>query len=231
MTAGRRILAATVAFMSRLPTGEVLLYGAGGHALVCLEVLRQDPSIEVVFAITDTGSGRSDLGLEVRAASAVLQKLTQSDQSATFCVAIGANAARQRIVKNLTESGHLLTLAVSRSATVSPSAQLGDGVQILPGAVVMAAVRLGDGVIVNTNASVDHDGVIGDYVHIAPGVAIAGDVTIGARTLVGIGARVLPGVRIGSDAVIGGGAVVVEDVVDGVTVAGNPARPLRRDPR
>ena len=158
-----------------------------------------------------------------------LQELTESGLVATFCVGIGSNAVRQQIVKNLTNSGHNLTSAISRSAVLSYSARLGHGVQILPGAVVMAATVLGDGVIVNTNASVDHDGIVGDYVHIAPGAAIAGDVTIGARTLVGVGARVLPGVRIGSDAVIGGGAVVIADVADGTTVVGNPARPIGQD--
>jgi tetrahydrodipicolinate N-acetyltransferase len=34
--------------------------------------------------------------------------------------------------------------------------------------------------------------------------------------------------RIGRDALVGAGAVVVRDVPDGVVVAGNPARILRR---
>ena len=146
----------------------------------------------------------------------------------TFCVGVGDNRIRREIVKNLTLRGHSVTGLISRSAVVSSRAEIGLGVQIFPGAVVMAAARLGDGVIVNTNASVDHDGDLGDYVHVAPGVAIAGDVTIGARTLVGVGARILPGRRIGADVVIGGGAVVVDDIPDGFTVVGNPARPIRR---
>lgn len=229
MTARRRFGAATVASMSRSSTREVLLYGAGGHALVCLEVLREDPSIDVVCAVTDTGEGRHDLGVPVRIAAHLLQELTEGGGVVTFCVAIGENTVRQRIVKNLTERGHDITSAISRSAVLSPSARVGRRVQLLPGSVVMAATVLGDGVIVNTNASIDHDGVVGDFVHVAPGATIAGDVTIGARTLVGVGARVLPGVRIGADVVIGGGAVVIRDVADGTTVVGNPARPIGHD--
>jgi UDP-2-acetamido-3-amino-2,3-dideoxy-glucuronate N-acetyltransferase len=44
------------------------------------------------------------------------------------------------------------------------------------------------------------------------------------RAAVGTGAIVLPGVTIGSGAMVGAGAVVTEDVPDGVTVVGNPAR-------
>jgi acetyltransferase-like isoleucine patch superfamily enzyme len=44
---------------------------------------------------------------------------------------------------------------------------------------------------------------------------------------IGSGATILGGVRIGEAALVGAGAVVTKDVPPGVTVAGNPARPLR----
>ena len=204
---------------------RVVIYGAGGHARVCLDVLLEDPGAVVVAAVTDDGVGRDDLGVPVVAAS-TLPDITQGKRATTVCVAIGDNRSRQRITEKLTQSGHSVTAAISRSAWLAPSVRLGAGVQMLPGAIVMAATTLGDGVIVNTNASIDHDCTVGDYVHVAPGVAIAGGVTIGRRTLIGIGARVLPGVTIGDDVVVGGGAVVVHDVADGVTVVGNPARPI-----
>lgn len=39
---------------------------------------------------------------------------------------------------------------------------------------------------------------------------------------------VLPGVTIGKGSVIGAGSVVTKDVPEGVVVAGNPARVLRK---
>jgi acetyltransferase-like isoleucine patch superfamily enzyme len=47
---------------------------------------------------------------------------------------------------------------------------------------------------------------------------------------IGSGATILCGVTIGSGACVGAGSVVTRDVPDGATVAGNPARLLRRAP-
>jgi UDP-2-acetamido-3-amino-2,3-dideoxy-glucuronate N-acetyltransferase len=43
---------------------------------------------------------------------------------------------------------------------------------------------------------------------------------------IGSGATILGGVRIGAGATVGAGAVVTKDVAPGVTVVGNPARPI-----
>jgi acetyltransferase-like isoleucine patch superfamily enzyme len=48
---------------------------------------------------------------------------------------------------------------------------------------------------------------------------------------IGTGATILGNVRIGTRAVVGAGAVVTHDVPPGATVAGNPARVIRKDER
>jgi maltose O-acetyltransferase len=60
----------------------------------------------------------------------------------------------------------------------------------------------------------------------AKGLENGRPVTVGANVWIGGGAILLPGVTVGDDAIIGAGAVVTRDVAPGMTVAGNPARPL-----
>jgi serine O-acetyltransferase len=85
----------------------------------------------------------------------------------------------------------------------------------------------GLGVVVHAKAS------LGDDVYIGPQVIIggrSGETTlpiIGDRVFLGAGCRIMGPVRIGNDATVAAGAVVITDVVEGETVAGVPAKPIK----
>ena len=205
---------------------KILVIGAGGHARVCLEALRDVGANWTFVGVSLDGSGIDGLGIPVIGTDSDLLTTAQSGQFTTAHIAIGDNSARQDAARRWLETGGRLIDAVSRFAMVSDTARWQPGVALLPGSVLNAAAQLGSCVIVNTNASIDHDVDIGSFTHIAPGVAIAGGVTIGERVLVGIGACVLPGITIGDDVVVGAGAVVTTDVPSGTVVVGVPARPI-----
>ena len=56
---------------------------------------------------------------------------------------------------------------------------------------------------------------------------LARPILIGEDAFVGARAFVLPGITIGAQAIVGAGAVVTRDVPPGITVVGNPARPVK----
>jgi len=137
---------------------------------------------------------------------------------------IGQPALRQRLFALGRAKGFAFACVCHPAAAVAGSAVLGEGTQVLAGAVVQPFARLGENVIVNTRAVVEHHCRIGDHAHIAPGAVVCGAATIGAGAHVGAGATVSNNVEIGTGAVVALGAAVVRSVPAGATVKGVPAR-------
>lgn len=204
-----------------LDKDSIVIFGAGGHAKVVIDVLRSRN--RPVTACLGLEPSEPVLGVPVFAGSAAAGELLAQGITRAF-VAIGDNTLRQREAERAVGLGFQLVRAISPTAYVAPSVSLGAGVLIVHGAVVNADAKIGDNVIINTGATVDHDNVIGAGVHIGPGSHLAGWVNVGAGAFVGAGAVVIPGISIGTHAVVGAGAVVVRDVVSQHRVWGNPAR-------
>lgn len=205
-------------------TGPVVLAGGGGHARVIADIL-QSSGIEVAGCLCPRGSdeipgvawlGEDSDGLALQARGLSL-----------IHVAVGDNALRRKLACRFQEWGFHFIAAVSGRATISPTAILGRGVAVMPGAVINAHARIGECAIINTGATIDHDCHIGDYAHVAPGCHLAGGVVVGEGTLMGIGSSVIPEIHIGAWSVVGAGAVVVRRLPDGVTAMGVPARAIK----
>ena len=107
---------------------------------------------------------------------------------------------------------------------------LGGEVYMNAGCVILdtAPVRIGSGTMFGPTVQIYCAQHHTDPAHRKDGLEIALPVTIGANCWIGGGAIVMPGVTIGDNAIIGAGAVVTGDVPEGVTVVGNPARPVAR---
>jgi sugar O-acyltransferase (sialic acid O-acetyltransferase NeuD family) len=206
--------------------------GAGGHAKVVIEILRQGREYEVVQLLDSKRElwGSSVLGVPVTGDDSLLPALTEHGIHHAF-IGVGAvddTAARRRLYCLAISNGLIVIDAIHPAALISSSARYGNGATIMAGAIINACSCLGKNVIVNTGAIVEHDCSIGDHAHIATGARMASTVHVGEGSHVGIGASVRQCIRIGACSVVGAGSVVVSDVPDGVVVVGVPARILRR---
>lgn len=204
-------------------TTPLVIVGAGGHARTVAEAALL-AGLTVLGFVDRTAdlAGTTMPNLPVLGDESALDSLDCDDWVAV--VAVGENVARKAIVDRLAKRGVRFGCVVHPSASVSPSAQFGEGCVILAGAVIGNAARVGAHNIVNTLASVDHDCVLENYVHISPGAHLAGSCTVGSEAHVGIGANVIPGCSIGARTVIGAGAVVIDDVPADVVAVGIPAK-------
>ena len=215
--------------MRRQRKPKCIIFGAGGHGRVVLDILCTAGSHDVVgFLDSDANlSGRFIDGVKVLGQPAQVAGLRQS-VGATHCiVAIGDNGVRRAMAERIEGMGFELANAIHPSANVARNASLGRNVVVAAGVVVSAHAQIGDSVILNTGCIVDHESLIGTATHICPGARLAGRVTVESGAFVGIGATIIQSVRVGYEAIVGAGAVVVGDVPPMATVVGVPARPIR----
>jgi sugar O-acyltransferase (sialic acid O-acetyltransferase NeuD family) len=208
---------------------DLVLWGAGGHGKVVLDVARAMGVFKTISFIDDVceQQAREFCACQVLAASRCLQ-LLKGKGCAQYLVSVGKNETRAVCFQQALENGLVPATLVHPSAVISPSARLGEGTVVMPRVVINAGAQIGRNCIVNTAAVVEHDCRIGDHVHLSPGVLLGGEVTVHSLAHVGIGAIALPGTEIGEGAVVGAGAVVLHSVPAGVTVAGVPARVIPR---
>jgi sugar O-acyltransferase (sialic acid O-acetyltransferase NeuD family) len=135
---------------------------------------------------------------------------------------------RQDIIDDLGVDRARFARVIHPSARVSPLAQIGKNVLIMAGVVVTSNAVIGDHVCILPNTVVHHDVVIGDWTLVGSNVSMAGNVRVGTNCYLGSGTRIINGVEIGDRALVGLGSNVIRSVRPDSTVAGNPARPLKK---
>lgn len=197
---------------------SVILYGAGGHCKVVIDILNI-LGIKIDKIIDDHPSSSEFLGIKLS------QPKSLYDES--LIITIGDCKTRKTIASTINTDKYITV--IHPSAIVSPSAKIGKGSVIVHGAIIQAEARVGNHCIVNTKASVGHDVTINDFVHIASGATICGGSTIGECTWLGAGSVVKQGVSIGKNCMIGVGSVVVNDIPNNVVAYGNPCKVIRNN--
>lgn len=224
--------------MAETATGDTL---AALQAQAHQRLLACARLIEAGVRITDPATTYIEPGVEIGAGTEIRPSTTISGGSiiGARCT-IGPNSVitDSRIGDECSVVASVLESAVLESAVevgpfshLRPSSHLGHGVHV-GNFVEVKASRLGRGTKVG-HFSYLGDAEVGEEVNIGAGTVTCNydgekkNVTvIGDRAFVGSDTMLVAPVRLGKDAATGAGAVVTEDVPDGATVAGVPARAL-----
>lgn len=205
---------------------SAVVIGAGGHAVACLGVLSSVSQFKAVAFIDPRGVTPD--GYSVPAYKSLENYLASSETLVQHALlAVGDNAVRARLFTEIVAAGLLPITLLSERASVAQSSLLGEGIVVMPGAVIGSHSVIADAAIVNSNATVEHNSTIGFATHVGPGAVLCGNCEVGDYSLIGAGAVLTPGAKVGKRSTVAAGAVVVQEVPDDVVVAGIPARVKR----
>lgn len=233
----QRGLPETNFIMSMTTPTEIFVICAGGHARVLIDIIRRQG--RAVAGLSDDNPALHGTALDdvpIIGARGVLFARAPSD---TLLVNALGNSPRtgdaglgprRALFAAFKEKGFRFETVISPDARISARALLGEGAQVITGAIIHPGCLIGANCIINTGAQIDHDCRIGEHCHIAPAAVLCGGVTVGEECHVGAGAVVVPGVTIGAGALIGAGATVVTDIPPGATVLGKTIRTGRDRP-
>jgi sugar O-acyltransferase (sialic acid O-acetyltransferase NeuD family) len=214
---------------------QVVLWGGTGQAKVVRPIFEHYGS-RVIAVFDDTPGLKppfDDIPLYAGVAGFDGWAKGKDLRKTGFCIAIGNpnGRARLRLSEFLQARGLLPVTLIHPTAWVAESAFIGQGTQIMAGAIVGCEARIGEQCIINTKASVDHEDILEDAVEVSPGATLCGEVRVGVNGWICAGATVLPRIKIGHDAIVGAGAVVLRDVPAATTVIGIPARLMENNGR
>lgn len=150
-------------------------------------------------------------------------------QKSDFCcvVAVGEPSDRERLFEKLLENDIAVTVLVDPSAVVSPSARIGLGSIICEYSLVHANAIVEPNCLIQPFSAVAHDSRVGYHSVLSTFSVVGGNAVLGRRVFAGMHSSLKEKLTVGNDVIIAMGATVFQDLPDGVTVVGNPARITR----
>ena len=167
---------------------ELIVIGAGGHAKVVLDTIKNQGIYSVKgFCVDDVPVGQKVLGYTV-IDNAQISEIGE-DRSVFFIVAIGDNNARKIFFENALKK-YTPAIIIHSSAVIGSNVVIGDGSVVLANVVINADAKIGINTIVNTGVIIDHDSQIGNHSHLSLGTVVASKLKISDGYLSGIGSKI-----------------------------------------
>lgn len=131
---------------------------------------------------------------------------------ASFNVGIADIKLRHDVAVAAEREGLIPFTVIDPSASIDPTAQIGDGCFIAANAVVSTGASLRNHVLVHFNSTVGHNAIIGAYSVVLPGARLSGHCQLGTSVMVGSNAFIFQGARIGDEAKIDAMTYVHENI-------------------
>ena len=207
---------------------RVVVLGAGGTGLYMAETVQRVPGLELAGLLDDDPAKLDEncCGYPVLGTLKAWRDLSPDHLFLTSLYGPKNTPPFENLIASLEIPNERWITVVDPLALVSAHVSMEFGCFVGPFCVLEPRVTLGSKCALLGNVYLAHDAVLSEYTVCANSVSIAGGVKVGRASYIGANASLREYTAIGNCTVIGAGSVVVEDIPNGETVIGNPARPL-----
>jgi sugar O-acyltransferase (sialic acid O-acetyltransferase NeuD family) len=218
--------------MEALKTREIAVFGAGGFGLEVAMLIEEINHMSKTWDLIGFFDDGKPEGTTINAYPVLggIEELNRWNSSLCLVLALGMPGTKKHVLQKI-RNGNISFPTLIHPSVIRGSKKylrIGEGSIICAGTILTTNILIGRYVILNLACTVGHETAIGDLSSFMPTCNISGQVTIGKENFWGTGAKIINNKNVGDDVIICAGAVVTDDMPDGVTAVGVPARIIKR---
>ena len=188
----------------------IYLFGAGGHALSCIDVIEKEKKYKIIGLFDNKFSQKDKvLNYPILDQKKISNKDYKNKRYGLVCVGqIKTSKIRERIFNELLKQGFEPATAISPFSSVSNESKIGKGTIVMHGSIINPKAKIGKNCIINTGCIIEHEVVIEDHCHISTGAILNGGVLVKAGSFIGSGSIIIQNKTIGKNSIIPMGSII-----------------------
>ena len=209
---------------------NILIFGAGGHAKVIVDIIEKQGRFKITgFIDKSYDKDTIILGYRVLGCMSSIKDIVFDYQIDGGVIGIGDNSIRELVRNKIVEviPNFKFVNCIHPDSIFGKDVVFGEGNVVMAGVIINSSTSIKNHCILNTNSSLDHDSLMANFSSIAPNVTIGGNVRIGDYSAIGIGSNIFNKVNIGYNCIIGGGSLVCKDTEENSIYYGSPSKFIR----
>ena len=193
---------------------KIILIGAGGHCMSCVDVIELQHKFKIVGLI-DNKKEKFLLDYKIIGSDKKLKKLSKRIQYALITVGhIKNSKIRENLFKKVLNYGFKFPTIVSPLSYVSKRAAIGEGTIVMHGSTINAGAKIGKNCIINNKTLIEHDVVVEDNCHLSTRSTVNGGVTIKKNSFIGSCSVIKQNIKIGINCFVNANLFIGKNLKD-----------------
>jgi sugar O-acyltransferase (sialic acid O-acetyltransferase NeuD family) len=200
---------------------RVLILGAGGGAVLAIDIITRNPNQRVV-GILDNNSKlhhKTLMGIPILGNFQLTDHLWNSNFFDGLISTIVKDAReREEIYLDFVKKGIKFTNVISENANIRLNVKLGTGNLIVSGAYLAPCVSVGNNNFFAADCSIEHHSKVGNNCLFGPRFSASGAVEVEDNCKFGMGVLIEPYIKIGKNSLIASGSVITNHIQENSVV-------------